>query len=532
MALPPTYVVIGSGVAGGIICQGLLDHGAAKVTLIEAGPRVKMQDYRTWLELVTSGKAPYDPYQDTAPDCDNVGPHDLVLPNSRLFVEGGTTLHWEGCCPRLAPEDFAKASACGIGVDWPFGYDYLEPFYEAAEALIGVSADWQRSAVPRAKPLPLPAIQPNMIDRQLIGACDALGWSAEQIPIARYVVPYQGHAACQSTGTCRYCPVGGRFSGEQLISALHTHPRASVLRGVVTRIVMRHRREAAGVTFRDTATGHDRLIEADHVIVCAGALESTKLLLASGTADWPGGLGDGGGHLGRNLVAHPLLKMRVGRTLNPDRVAQEIHFPSWCTREYDGAKYQKSGKVIIFPFGGPTVDISRRIAEGQSFKTIDAAVSGPAEMLLAGLCEMNPAAGNRIELATGKTKMGLPRTRIHFEWEATSLQGAMAHQGTMAGLARKMGWEPIDFQIDQSRGSRIGVRADHVTGTCRMSRHDTDGVVDPDLRVHGTDNVWVCSNAVIPSPGAANPTITLAALALRLIAQFAHATAGSTKPLT
>ena len=63
---------------------------------------------------------------------------------------------------------------------------------------------------------------------------------------------------------------------------------------------------------------------------------------------------------------------------------------------------------------------------------------------------------------------------------------------------------------------RIAEVADHVSGICRTTTQPSDGVVDPDLRVHETENVWVCSNGVFPTNGAANPTLTLTALALRL----------------
>ena len=56
----------------------------------------------------------------------------------------------------------------------------------------------------------------------------------------------------------------------------------------------------------------------------------------------------------------------------------------------------------------------------------------------------------------------------------------------------------------------------HAASTCRMSSSDADGVVNPNLQVHGTDNLYVCSNAVFPSIAAANPTLTVSALAVRL----------------
>jgi len=59
------------------------------------------------------------------------------------------------------------------------------------------------------------------------------------------------------------------------------------------------------------------------------------------------------------------------------------------------------------------------------------------------------------------------------------------------------------------------IRADHATSTCRMSQDPDDGVVDPDLKLHGVDNIYVCSNAVMPNGSAVNPTLTLIALVER-----------------
>ena len=54
---------------------------------------------------------------------------------------GGSTLHWLGVSLRMLPEDFALRSRHGVGVDWPFGYDTLEPWYREAERALGVAAD-------------------------------------------------------------------------------------------------------------------------------------------------------------------------------------------------------------------------------------------------------------------------------------------------------------------------------------------------------------------------------------------------------
>lgn len=58
--------------------------------------------------------------------------------------------------------------------------------------------------------------------------------------------------------------------------------------------------------------------------------------------------------------------------------------------------------------------------------------------------------------------------------------------------------------------------AAHPAGTTRMSATPVDGVVDPDLQVHGVTGLFVAGSSVFPTSGYANPTLTIVALALRL----------------
>ncbi len=71
-----------------------------------------------------------------------------------------------------------------------------------------------------------------------------------------------------------------------------------------------------------------------------------------------------------------------------------------------------------------------------------------------------------------------------------------------------------DYTITKSQFE--GAAGYHASGTCRMGRTPEEGVTDAELRVYGVDNLFVCSNAVFPSVGAVNPTLTLTALAFRL----------------
>jgi len=63
--------------------------------------------------------------------------------------------------------------------------------------------------------------------------------------------------------------------------------------------------------------------------------------------------------------------------------------------------------------------------------------------------------------------------------------------------------------------------AAHHSGGCRIADDSKMGVVDTELRVHGTSRIFVCDGSVLPSTGASNTALTIGALALRLAAHLA-----------
>ncbi len=511
-------LIVGSGVAASTIAQRLLATRGHPVTMLEAGPRIAMRSRRAWLDHVTTGQDPYRQGKDVNHDVDNEGEGELRLPGSRLWARGGSTLHWGGWCPRLLPEDFALRSSTGHGVDWPISYDDLEPYYCYAEAHLDVAGDSDDAVPPRSRPYPQPRVEHTMVDRVAMAALDQLGYAYGHMPIARRLRSL-GRPTCVTTGTCHYCPVGAKFSGDQVLDELESHPAFTLLTGAaVIRLRMRTRARAAGVEYLDTRTGRRQQLDAERIIVCAGAVETPKLLLASTTTDWPHGIGNDHGHVGLHLNTHMRLRAFGWAPHNPRRLAQELDFPTLCSRHFDCPREQARGKLLI-TIKGPPVDLGRRMAAGVAPHLVDAATTGQSGFLVQGLLEAVPAAdGNRVSLAPGTSRFSTPRTRLHFGWSRRSREAAERHVGHLEQVLRHAGYQPNERRLGDRTAGRYAyaARGDHAISTCRMSHSPDAGVVDSSLRVHGTDNIFVCSNAVFPSGGAANPTLTLTALALRL----------------
>lgn len=136
---------------------------------------------------------------------------------------------------------------------------------------------------------------------------------------------------------------------------------------------------------------------------------------------------------------------------------------------------------------------------------IDAAVTGPMVWELQGFMEEFANPLNRIELGTGLNRLGLPQTRMRFARAEGFIDASAQRLLWMVNVIREMGLTVSNFGVQPQRGDRVA-------STCRMTRSPAEGVVDENLRVHGLDNLYICSNAVFPSGAAVNPTLTLTAL--------------------
>lgn len=502
-------VIVGSGVAGAIVANVLLERSQIeRVVMLEAGTAVPQMDRRAWLDYLTAWKLPYDPNKDRRSDYDLTA-EQLAFEGGRLFVRGGSTMHWGGWALRCKPEDFHAWTLAGREADWPYGYDDLEHYYWLAEHLLGVSGPSNDNDPPRYGRSYRYAA-PSMVaaDELVRDSLERLGMGYSHFPVARFA------DRCVTTGTCRYCPVGGRYSATQTLDMLErTYGPAGrfviKIGAAVRRVELGSAHTATGIAYSEKSSDEIKVLEADLVVLCAGAIETPKILLASAAPHWSAGLGNHSGHVGRHFKIHPMLYVDAKLDHNPKRVLQELDFPTLSCRHFDTPKEQRDGKLFFSRTSRfPQLNIERMMAEGASNEQIDRAVSGPTTVTLSGFIEEFSTDRSRIGLATGQTQFGVARTSMSY----APIDNTDAIQRHLASMSRVL----------ENAGARVlqkGLyerRVDHTASTTRMSIDPTHGVVDPDLRVHGMDNVYVCSTAAFPNITAVPPTLTLAAVALKL----------------
>jgi choline dehydrogenase-like flavoprotein len=516
-------VLIGAGVAGAAIAKALLDDDPDHhLLVIDAGPRPLLKDRRSWWDYVISGRAAYAdlhdlPLPDPKPDPakpkfeeaenQSVGEDPWIFQESRVMGFGGSTTHWGGWALRFKPEDFQLFSNTRRGADWPIPYREFEPYYCRAERFLSVSGNDADGWTPRSQGYPLPPFSFTAADGPMIEAFQALDIKYGTMPVARY-------RKCMTTGTCKYCPLGARFTAAYVWDELldcGRYPNVEIrTRCPTTRLLHDRKNRIAGVRYLDCETGQTRDVRGERFVLCSGAIESPKLLLRSRSPDWPKGVGNDNDKVGRHLISHTLIYALGKSEANPNRYQQELDFPVLMSRHYDTEQYQPEGKLFLFRDRTmPGVNLAKMMSDGASRQAIDKAVRGPATWSLQGFMEEFANPDNRVELGAGLNRLGLPQTRVTFSRAEGFKEASAVRLGLMKQVIEKMGLKDIKTEVTTIRG-------DHAASTCRMAKSDKDGVVDENLAVFGIRNLYVCSNAVFPSGAAVNPTLTLTALSIRL----------------
>ena len=517
------YVIVGSGVAASTVATKLLERNpATSILMLEAGPTIPMKDRRYWWDYVLYGRKPYDSCEDRNADNPSVGSTPWLSKGSRSMMYGGSTAHWGGWSMRFKPEDFHLKTNTGRGGDWPYGYDILEPYYCRADDYLSVCGDDNDSADRsdpagtsnrndpwRSKPYPMPPYPWTESDGEMIQAFRALGITPGRMPLARY-------RKCMATGTCKYCPFGARFCGSFVLDDLLSEPRYMNFEFIgmapVTRLVAESKSRIRAVEYTDPVTGATIIASGATIILCAGAYEVPKLLMRSCSYHWQNGIGNDHDLVGRYAISHPFLSVLGTKDTNEERWIQEFDFPTLMSRTYDTEAYQSNGKIFLMKSAMfPNVDLAGHMIAGKDRSAIDGIVTGPRQVQLSAFMEEMGQYENRFSPGEGTTHLGLPRTRIRFSHPSDFRERAERNLDLMEAVIRQMGYTV-------GKNNRVIGEQDghHTSSTCRMGKDPSEGVVDADLKVFGTDNLYVCSNAVHPTCAAVNPTLTLVAVTLKL----------------
>jgi choline dehydrogenase-like flavoprotein len=276
---------------------------------------------------------------------------------------------------------------------------------------------------------------------------------------------------------------GSAFTADELFDQLEKQPNFRLFtHSVATRILCSLKKRATAVECWDAARGESFTIGAETVVVCAGGIETPNLLRQSANKWWPDGLGNHSGHLGRHLTNHP--GIAIGGRPWGVRLTNGSIGPTAVTRHFDTEEEQALRKYILL----------WRPA--------------PSGLLFLNVCmEQFPNKDNTVTPGSRRNRFGMPTPIINFNYDESHKKRERVLNEHLETLVKRLG-----LKVSHRRRYLHA----HPMCTARMSKNPRDGVIDPELRIHTMDNVYVCGSASFTTGGAANPTMTIAALAHRL----------------
>jgi len=495
-------VVVGLGAAGGVLLSELAGAGF-NVVGIEAGPFWNPQEDFASDELHARTLAWNDTRLSTGGDALQLGAN-----NCGRGVGGGT-VHFTGVFYRFHESDFRVRTLDGVAEDWPISYQDLEPYYAKVEKDIKVSGPKDFPWGSFHGPYPYPEREPISANSQIFRqGCEALGIRSTVAPLAILSAPFDGRPPCINRGFCNQgCLPNAKFS-----TLIHHIPRAiqagaEVLSdSMVTRILVNRQGRVTGVEFNHDGKNYEQ--KAKIVIVSAFVIETPRLLLNSACPQYPDGLANSSGLVGKYVMPHSGhdvhgkfdQEIRLYKGTPVMAVSQDFY-------ETDPGRGFVRG-YSLNAHGSRPVAMASMLATnggiwGKRLREIMLEWNHYARITVVG--EVLPNVNNSVSLSDEKDEYGIPRAQVSFSYGEND-QKLIAH-----------GIETCNQIFEAAGGQRAFVVPDsaHLMGGCRMGHDPKESVITGFCQSHDIPNLFICDASVFVTSGGANPTETVMAIASR-----------------
>jgi choline dehydrogenase-like flavoprotein len=526
--------IVGTGFSGTFAAGELLGT-PARIALVEKGAYLSRdrieRNYLRWLELLNAAPGSYEDlfkftrfiYDDVEFDLySHVNSGTDAFTYSGHHAAGGNSLLWYGNALRKVPDDFRTRTRFGFGVDWPISYNDLEDYYYRAEVEMGVSGPPADALSPhRKKPFPLPPfpLSPGAIELNRIFR--GSGFEVSPSHKARLPIDTAERAACCGAGTCwLFCPADARYNclTTHLGKLLQSKQVALLEKLTVSRLIQKGDRIVEAVAF--DREGRETRIEAEIFVLAANAVENARMLLLSQYHQVDTGFKTRSRAVGKYLADQVGMWVPLALPRNLyggyEKTVQSCHSLSFYE---NNARDQHSSAIVeVFfevPFANADVpkkllmDTMRQGYFGDDLRS-KVMLESLGKVRLCLELEMMAEERNCVALhQSQKDARGDPVAEFHFSiWDQPYLKRSVEYYGKLfTEMAEKTGGIPGTITLRNS--------FDHMLGTCRMGTDPYDSVVDENLKSHDHSNLYIAGGSSFPTAGVTNPTLTIAALALR-----------------
>jgi glucose dehydrogenase len=522
-------LIVGSGITAAMMAAHLLEHTTRSITVVEAGRASTplRERARARERYVAYGESPWK-----SDHLDDQNAFGTTWGFSPSMTVGGLAMHWGGVSPRYSPEDFQLRSLYGVGDDWPFTYDDLDPFYQEAEERMGVAGEQGPLALdPRGKPYPMPPLPINYNLAQLqqwAAKSDIATWST---PSAKNSVAREGRAQCQRCDTCYpVCPTGAKYTPDITWDALAKNARVTLLTETLVRRLVPDPKTGRIVQVtgnRTDARGDAFVIAAKTVVLAAGFVWTPHLFLLSQSVAYPNGLANRSGLVGKYLAGHRNVNayLRVPMPLVPGINVQHSLVSKQFMRVPRSSRYLRHDLRVWESSVGREPRLRNDTGElllGDALLRDWQTRAAGATARVRGYYDVLPDRESKLTLdSTHTNRFGDPMPSLNFQDAPISaaLRGWQEEQlrALFTRMAKAGGGEVLRME-----NSANDLGQEHPAGGCRMGTDPMSSVVDGWGRAHDHENLWVAGAPAQVSASCCNGTLTFAAVGLRTASAIAR----------
>jgi choline dehydrogenase-like flavoprotein len=521
--------IVGSGPGGGIATY-VLSKAGLKVALVEAGPVLRAgTDYGThaWPYEVREQRikagllSPMPSLFSDRRERGHFTPVGDRPDHGLLKALGGRSLCWAGHSLRFGPLDFKQ---------WPISYEEVAPYYSHAERFMGVYGykDGLYNLPDGEFLKPVPMRCPEMLLKRGVERLKAKGRKMEFVAQRKAMATEDhasGRAHCHFCGQCGNCCVDAKYTSANtpIPLAMKTGNLTLFTEAMMTRILLdESTQRVTGIEYT-TPKGAVGRVQARALVLACSAVETARQLLLNKTREFPAGLANHSGQVGRNLTSHfgvtvvgYFHELRNRDASNDDGTS---YYHSLLTglywdrphRNFEGT-YQVQCGAGLSPWrlAGRVID-----GFGSGFKReIKEKSIGHAGMNMQGTTLIS--ARKLVDLdPERKDRYGLNLPRIHLHYESNDVAMAQDMVETCEEIIRAGGGEILSTP-GSITPEKLQIDYNHWVGTARMGRDPKTSVVNTSSQCHDIPNLFIGDASVFPAYPEKNPTLTNIALSWRM----------------
>ena len=389
---------------------------------------------------------------------------------------GGSSNCWWGNTPRFIPADFQTASLFGVGRDWPFQYDAIEPYYAEAEAIIAVSGSGEGYRFHRSREYTLPPHSLSDPEKKLQQAYPTAFFP---MPTARASRATSTRNRCCANDVCSLCPVNAKFTVQNGLGHVYADKRVELQSEAMVSSLEVTGGRLTGVQYK--RGGKDVRAQGELIALGANAIFNPVILANSG-------------------MEHPLLGRRLHEQLG---VAGYAYLDGMDS--FQGSTSVSGIGYMLWDDEERRKSFAPALLETRSVGLFRAEPRRWRQVLPIRLVyEDVPSEANRVYPSRNDPDRPVVEFIDYSGYTKRSADRAMAD---LTKILSPLPVERIELNPVATES--------HIQGTTVMGVDPKDSIVDPFCVHHQYRNLLVLGSSVFPSCSPANPTLTLSALSLR-----------------